>query len=241
MFNQGYPPSTGNYPSQGYSSAGTNPPPPQGAYPPPQGTYPPSQGAYPPSQGTYPPTLGTYPPSQGAYPPAQGAYPPSQGTYPPPQGTYPPSQGAYPPSQGAYPPPQGAYPPSQGAYSPSQGAYPPQQGAYPPTQPGVYPPPGGMPPMGREPIYKQLTVGRGIDMNEYNNIVGVIKQIYMAGTQPMGTACVEGIRRAIGGDWFIFISDVGIEDYDFSLTRVKGGDFISFSLDNKKFQVCRIR
>ena len=178
----------------------------------------------------YPPPQGGYPPAQGAYPPpAQGGYPPSQGAYPPPQGGYPPAQGAYPPpAQGAYPPPpQGPYPP------PAQGAYPPP--------PGQYPPPGGMPPLGREPIYKQITVGRGIDMVEYNNIVGAVKQIYMANTQPMATAAAEGIKRAIGGDWFVFISDLGIEDFDFSLTKVKGGDFIAFSLDSKKFQVCRIR
>jgi hypothetical protein len=94
---------------------------------------------------------------------------------------------------------------------------------------------------GREPAYQQITIGRGIDMNEYNNIVGAIKQTYMSGVQPMATACAESIRRAIGGDWFVFISDLGIEDFDFSLTRVKGGDFIAFSLDRKKFQVCRIR
>ena len=63
----------------------------------------------------------------------------------------------------------------------------------------------------------------------------------MANTQPMATAAAEGIKRAIGGDWFVFISDLGIEDFDFSLTKVKGGDFIAFSLDSKKFQVCRIR
>ena len=78
-------------------------------------------------------------------------------------------------------------------------------------------------------------------MVEYNNIVGAVKQIYMSNTQPMATAAAEGIKRAIGGDWFVFISDLGIEDFDFSLTKVKGGDFIAFSLDSKKFQVCRIR
>ena len=146
-----------------------------------------------------------------------------------------PSQAPYPPTTGAYPP-QGAYPPATGAYPP-QGAYPPATGAYPPQ--GAYPPPMGA--YGREPLYRQITIGRGIDMNEYNNIVGAVKQVYMSGTQPMATACADSIRRAIGGDWFVFISDVGIEDYDFSLTRVRGGDFIAFSLDSKKFQVCRIR
>ena len=184
------------------------------------------------------PQSGNYPPQQGQYPPQQGAYPPQQpGQYPPQQGAYPPQQpGQYPPQQpGNYPPQQGQYPPQPGQYPPQQGQYPPQQGQYPPPQQGGYP--SG----GREPVYKQINVGRGIDMNEFNNIVGAVKQIYMSGRQPMATACAEGIRRAIGGDWFVFISDVGIEDYDFSLTRVKGGDFIAFSLDSKKFQVCRIR
>jgi len=196
---------------------------------------------YPPQQGGYPP------PQQGAYPPQQGAYPPpQQGGYPPQQqGAYPPQQqGAYPPpQQGAYPPPQqGAYPPQpQPGYPPQQGAYPPPQGNYPPPPQQGYPPAPGMPPYGREPVYRQITVGRGIDMREYDNIVGAIKVVYMAGRQPMATEAAEAIRRAIGGDWFVFISDVGIQDYDFSLTRVKGGDFIAFSLDSKKFEVCRIR
>ena len=94
---------------------------------------------------------------------------------------------------------------------------------------------------GREPAYQEITIGRGIDMNEYNNIVGAEKQTYISWLQPMATAYAESIRRAIGGDWLVFISDLGIEDFDFSLTRVKGGDFIAFSLDRKKFQVCRIR
>ena len=144
----------------------------------------------------------------------------------------------YPSQPGAPYPPQGSYPPStyppQGNYPPQ--AYPPQNNystsAYPPQGMGAYP---------REPMYRQITVGRGIDMNEYNAIVGVVKQTYMTGQQPMANTAAENIRREIGGDWFVFISDVGIEDYDFSMTRVKGGDFIAFSLDNKKFQVCRIR
>ena len=221
MYNQGYPPQQGGYPPQ-----------PQPGYPPqPQPGYPPQQPNYPPQQGGYPQQ-----PQQGGYPqqPQQGAYPP-----PPQQGAYPPN-----PQQGAYPPPpqQGAYPPQpQPGYPPQQGAYPPPQGNYPPQPQQGYPPAPGMPPYGRQPAYRQISVGGGIDMREYDNIVGAVKVVYMAGRQPMATQAAEAIRRAIGGDWFVFISDVGIEDYDFSLTRVKGGDFIAFSLDSKKFQVCRIR
>ena len=199
---------------------------------------------YPPQQGGYPPQQGGYPPQQGAYPPqTQPSYPPQQGGYPPQQGGYPPqTQPTNPPQQGGYPPQQPCYPPQQPNYPPQQPNYPPPQGNYPPPQPGNYPPsPGTVPPLGREPVYRQIRIGQGIDMREYDNIVGCVKAVYMGGRQPMASEMAEAIRRTIGGDWFVFISDLGIEDYDFSMTRVKGGDFIAFSLDNKKFQVLRIR
>ena len=45
----------------------------------------------------------------------------------------------------------------------------------------------------------------------------------------------------LGNDWLVFISNLGYEKFDFSMTRVKGGDFMAFSLDNRKFQVCPIK
>ena len=94
-----------------------------------------------------------------------------------------------------------------------------------------------------EPVYKQITVGQGIDMNEYNRIVDCCKQAYMRlrGAAQTAKEAGENIKRTLGGDWLVFISNVGYENFDFSMTRVKGGDFMAFSLDNKKFQVCRIK
>ena len=96
---------------------------------------------------------------------------------------------------------------------------------------------------GAEPVYKQITVGQGIDMNEYNRIVDCCKQAYMRlrGASQTAKEAGENIKRTLGGDWLVFISNVGYENFDFSMTRVKGGDFMAFSLDSKKFQVCRIK
>ena len=96
---------------------------------------------------------------------------------------------------------------------------------------------------GAEPVYKQITVGQGIDMNEYNRIVDCCKQAYMRlrGASQTAKEAGENIKRTLGGDWLVFISNVGYENFDFSMTRVKGGDFMAFSLDNKKFQICRIK
>ena len=109
---------------------------------------------------------------------------------------------------------------------------------------GQNPPPYGQPgygQQGQEPVYKQIAVGQGIDMNEFNRIVGCCKQNYIRtrGAPQTAQYCAEGIKQMLGGDWLVFISNLGYENFDFSLTRVKGGDFMAFSFDNKKFQVCR--
>ena len=80
-------------------------------------------------------------------------------------------------------------------------------------------------------------------MNEYNRIVDCCKQSFKQtrGAPQTARNAAEGIKQTLGGDWLVFISNVGYDDFDFSLTRVKGGDFMAFSLDNKKFQICRIQ
>jgi len=108
------------------------------------------------------------------------------------------------------------------------------------AQPG-YAPQGGY--GGAQPVYKQITVGQGIDMNEFNRIVDCCKNAFMQlrGAPQTAKMAAEGIKQMLGGDWLVFISNLGYENFDFSMTKVKGGDFMAFSLDNKKFQVCRIK
>ena len=100
---------------------------------------------------------------------------------------------------------------------------------------------GGMGMMMPQPVYQQIAVGHGIDMKEYQLIVNAVTQAYMSRQMPLSQVAANYIKMNLGGDWFVFISDVGIQDYDFSLTTVKGGDFMAFSLDKKKFQVCRLK
>ena len=123
--------------------------------------------------------------------------------------------------------------PQQGYGQPQPGYGQPQQGYGP--QPGYG--------AGPQPAYKQIAVGQGIDMNEFNRIVDCCKNCYMQTRGAPNTArnAGESIKQMLGGDWLVFISNVGYENFDFSLTKVRGGDFMAFSLDNKKFQVCRIR
>ena len=96
-------------------------------------------------------------------------------------------------------------------------------------------------PTAGQPMYREIARGVGIDAREYEAIKRVSTQVYQSGVKPMAKAVSEGIKQNLGGEWFAFVNPAGDETYEFSLTRVKGTDFVSFVLDNTKFQVCRIK
>ena len=93
----------------------------------------------------------------------------------------------------------------------------------------------------QQPVYKQISCGQGIDQNEYNQIVECCKDAYMNRATPLSEHCVRAIKQRLGGDWFVLQCEIGKSDLYFHLTRVKAGEFIAFSLDNKKFEVCRLQ
>ena len=140
-------------------------------------------------------------------------------------------------------PPQPGYgqPPQPGYGQPPQPGYgqPPQPGYGQPPQQGYGPQPGYG--QGPQPVYKQISVGKGIDMNEFNSIVECCKQAYMSRATPLSEHCTNAIKQRLGGDWFVLQCELNNTDFDFYLTKVKGGDYMTFSLDNRKFEVCRLK
>ena len=113
-----------------------------------------------------------------------------------------------------------------------------------PFTPGIVPGvvPSVMPSsFGSEGVFRQISVGDGIDRKEFESIVKAAKVAYLSNASPLSRITANGIKARLGGEWFVFISNLGEEDYSFSMTRCRGTDFLVFSLDNKKFQVCRIR
>ena len=103
----------------------------------------------------------------------------------------------------------------------------------------MYQVPGAM--SGSGPVYREIARGVGIDPRELEAIKRVSMQVYQSGVSPMAKAVSEGIKQNLGGEWFAFVNPAGDETYEFSLTRVKGTDFVSYVIDNTKFQVCRIK
>jgi len=92
----------------------------------------------------------------------------------------------------------------------------------------------------QQPKLQILNRGKGIDQNEYNAVISGCTMAYNMKANPMSNACVQNIKNIINGEWFVFICPVGYKQYDFSLSIVTGGDFLSFSLNDTQFQVCRI-
>ena len=65
-------------------------------------------------------------------------------------------------------------------------------------------------------------------------------QAYMSKQTLVSTIAANMIKQMLKGEWFVYTCDADKKDYDFALTELKGGDFLSFSLDNKLFQICRL-
>ena len=96
---------------------------------------------------------------------------------------------------------------------------------------------GGM--MANAPIYKQISVGMGIDMVEFNKIVQCATTVYQSRVSPLSTHTANAIKAMLGGEWLV-VCYPATKTYDFSLSTVKAADFMVFSLDNTLYQVCRI-
>jgi hypothetical protein len=92
-----------------------------------------------------------------------------------------------------------------------------------------------------QPVFKQYAVGEGIDQREYNSIISSAMYAYINKMLPMSIQTTNLIKQSIQGEWFVFVSELGSKNFDFCLTTVQGSDYMTFSLDNVLFQICRLR
>ena len=90
-------------------------------------------------------------------------------------------------------------------------------------------------------FYKLNTVGRNINVNQLKVIINCIIRafIQMKGQICTATKSAREIKRLLGDNWLIFISNINCKTFDFSISSGKKENFISFSFDNKLFQIYR--
>jgi len=90
-------------------------------------------------------------------------------------------------------------------------------------------------------FYKLNKVGRNINVNQLRVIINcTIKSfIQMKGQICTATKAAREIKKILGDNWLIFISNVNCKTFDFCISSGKKEDFVSFSFDNKLFQIYR--
>ena len=91
------------------------------------------------------------------------------------------------------------------------------------------------------PQFKLISRGNGIDNNEFYVITHAAYEALNAREDPLSNGIIKRIKSKIGGEWMAFASIEGLKGYDFSLSIVTGNDFLSFLVQNFRFQICRLR
>ena len=146
-----------------------------------------------------------------------------------------------PPNQYSGPPYPPSQPPFQGSQQPYQG---PNSYYGPPPYPGPPGPYGNPPPYGNQnniPDFKLIGRGNGIDEREFYVITHAAYDALNLKEDPLSNGIIKRIKKDLGGEWMVFASIEGLKGYDFSLSIVTGNDFLSFTIRNFRFQVCRLR
>ena len=111
-----------------------------------------------------------------------------------------------------------------------------------PNQPSYGPSPYGPDPNQTDiPSFKLISRGRGIDQKEYFDITHAANDALRLKEDPLSNGIIKRIKNSLGGEWMAFASVEGLKGYDFSLSIVTGNDFLSFTIENFRFQVCRLR
>ena len=178
------------------------------------------------------------PPMQGSQAPygqqpMQGSQPP-YGQQQPPYGQQQPPYGQQQPPYGQQQPPYGQQPP----FGQQQPPYGQQQTAYGPQQP----------PYGQQPPYpgsnnskvQLVSRGNGINDKEFQDITSTCIELQDKHVVPMAGMCTKKIKEKIRGEWYVFVCPESEKNYDFYLSFVDKGKYLTFKYGSNVFHVCGI-
>lgn len=90
------------------------------------------------------------------------------------------------------------------------------------------------------PNFKLINIGKGIDKIEYYTIVNSANEALKLRENPLSSGVIKRIKSKIKGEWMIVASVKGLKGFDFTISKVMGSDFLSFTIGKFHFQVCRI-
>ena len=85
---------------------------------------------------------------------------------------------------------------------------------------------------------------QSIDKNEVNSIKNIIQLAYSNSQSYDGyylsDIIIDGIKKKLGGEWFIFISDEA-KDISFSVSTVSETDFLILKLGKSIFRIAKVK
>ena len=90
-------------------------------------------------------------------------------------------------------------------------------------------------------ICKINNVGKNINRNQFKVIIDscVKACLQFKGKILTATKAAKDIQKFLGDNWLVFISNINSQNYDFCLSSGKKDDYVSFSLDDKLFQILK--
>ena len=102
------------------------------------------------------------------------------------------------------------------------------------------PPYGQQPPFGTNPKIQVISRGNGINERELQDITNACIEVQDSRAIPMATKCIQKIKQKIRGEWYVFVCPESEKNFDFYLSFVEGGRFVTFKYGPNEFHVCGI-
>ncbi len=99
---------------------------------------------------------------------------------------------------------------------------------------------------GQQPVpgVTLIEKGNGIDNNEYNKITYAVYDCIQQNAQMPGSSfsnkIAQRIKQTLKGDWYVMVCDINSAIPDFSFTKIKSGDYMTFTYGNGRFSVFKI-
>lgn len=89
--------------------------------------------------------------------------------------------------------------------------------------------------------YRIIKCGNKFSNNDIDKIIFTCNQGYKGREDPLSKWIIQRIKAKLGGDWVVFICAIGLKGYDLSVSLDDENRFISFIIDNFKFQIIKIK
>ena len=89
--------------------------------------------------------------------------------------------------------------------------------------------------------YRIIKCGNKFSNNDIKDIINTCNTGYKGREDPLSKWIIQRIKAKLGGDWVVFICAIGLKGYDLSVSLDDENRFISFIIDNFKFQIIKIK